>query len=213
IHPIWLYFALTVWAPLLATGTQAWFVPPRYVQFAMLPMLLTAFVLAATWRPVRGWALALPAALLFANPVASWEAVAVGNRSADHRAAAQFLIDLPLRDDDIIIAEESMTQHYYLGRVDYWLASRDLAGKFVVLHDGQFVNQYTHAVIIDSVEALERVIAGAGDRRVFVVGSAEPGDRTFFRGEALNAYLQGDHLQPIYTGPTGNRIWRAGGAD
>jgi hypothetical protein len=212
IHPVWLYFALTVWVPLLVVGTQAWFVPPRYVQFAMVPMLLTAFVVAASWRPARRWVMAVPAALLIANPVASWEAVAVGNRSADHRAAAQFLKDLPLREDDIIIAEEAMMQTYYLGRVDYWLASPQVAGQFVVLRDGRFLNQYTHSPFVDSVAALERVIAEAGPRRVFIIGTAERGDRTYFRGEALHDYLQSGSLETIYEGPTGNRIWRAGGA-
>jgi len=212
IHPVWLYFVLTVWVPLLVVGTQAWFVPPRYVQFAMLPMLLTAFVVAAVWLPARRWLVAIPAAVLMANPAASWEAVSVGNRAADHRAAAQFLKDLPLRADDIIIAEEALMQTYYLGRVDYWLASPQVAGQFVVLRDGRFVNQYTHSPFVDSVEALDRVIAGAGSRRVFIIGTAETGDRTYFRGEALQAYLQSGRLETIYVGPTGNRIWQAGGA-
>lgn len=213
IHEIWLYFALTVWVPALVVGTQAWFVPPRYVQFAMVPMLLTAFVVAASWLPWRRWLVAVPAAVLLANPVAAWQAVAVGDRSADHRGAAQFLKEMPLRDDDILIAEEAMMQSYYLGRVDYWLASPQVAGQFVVLRDGRFLNQYTHSPFVDSVAALERVIAEAGPRRVFVIGTAESGDRTYFRGEQLHAYLEGGRLDTIYVGPTGNRIWRAGGKD
>src|SRR5690606_8224255 len=43
----WLYFALTVWMPLLAVGANTWYVLPRYVEFGLVPMLLVAFVSAA----------------------------------------------------------------------------------------------------------------------------------------------------------------------
>lgn len=210
ISPIWMYFALTVWVPLVFVGVNAWFVPPRYIEFAMAPMLLTAFVVAADQLAGRRWVAALPVALLVANPVASWEAVVVGDRAADHRGAARFLQALPLREDDIIIAEEALMQKYYLGRVDYWLVSRQVGAQFVVVRDGQYVDQYTHSRLVDSVEALQRVIDGANGRRVFIIGSAQGGDRSYNRGAELDALLEGGHLPVIHEGANGSRIWAVG---
>lgn len=211
VHEIWLYFALTVWAPLLVVGASAWFVPPRYVEFALLPMLLTAFVTAATLLRGRSWLGALPVAVLAIHPPAAWTAVVEGQRYADHRAAAQFLKGLPLRDDDILVAEEVLMQHYYLGRVDYWLVSPQVAAQFVVTRNGQFVDQYTHSPFVDSVEALRRVVDEAGGRRVFVIGTSEPGSRVHDRGAELDAFLRSGALKSIYVGSDGARIWQAGG--
>ncbi len=226
IHEIWIYFALTAWGPLLVVGLNAWYVPPRYVEFALAPMLLTAFVVAAALvsrlprrqaagPAARPWLVALPVALLAINPAASWTAVAVGERDADHRAAAQFLKSLPLRPDDIIIAEEVLMQNYYLGRTDYWLASRQVAGQFVVKRDGRFVEQYTHSQFVDSVEALERVIAQATaeGRRVFIIGTSERGSSPLYnRGAEVDALLGSGRLRVIYQGEDGALIWQAGAA-
>src|SRR5690606_588028 len=220
VHEVWLYLALTAWGPLVVVGLNAWFVPPRYVEFALLPMLLTAFVIAAAlvggrrWVPVGGrpWVAALPVAVLAINPAASWQAVVEGERHADHRAAARFLESLPLRADDIVVAEEVIMQHYYLGRADYWLASPQVAGQFVVKRDGRFVEQYTHSAFVDSVEALERVIAHAKakGRRVFIIGTSENSSRIYNRGAELEALLASGRLPAIYRGADGAVIWQAG---
>ena len=210
ISAIWMYFLLTVWAPLVFVGLNAWFVPLRYIEFAMVPLLLTAFVVAAGVPTRRQWTVALPVALLVINPVASWEAVAVGDRSADHRGQAQFLKDLPLREDDIVIAEEVLMQKYYLGEVDYWLVSPQVAAQFVVMHDGHHVDQYTHSRLVDSVAALQSVIAGAQGRRVFVIGTAQAGSRRHNRGVELDAWLEAGNLPVIHEGANGSRIWFAG---
>src|SRR5690606_23967875 len=47
ISGIWMYFALTAWLPLVVVGINAWFVPPRYIEFSLVPLMLTAFVVAA----------------------------------------------------------------------------------------------------------------------------------------------------------------------
>jgi hypothetical protein len=220
VHEIWLYLALTAWAPLVVVGLNAWFVPPRYVEFALMPMLLTAFVVAAGLvsgrralpAPARPWVAALPVAVLAINPPASWTAIVEGVRHADHRAAAQFLKSLPLRDDDILVAEEVIMQHYYLGRVDYWLASPQVAGQFVIRRDGRFVEQYTHSAFIDSIEALQRLDAHARaqGRRVFVIGSSEIHNNVYNRGRELDAHLRAGALPVIYQGADGAVIWKAG---
>src|SRR5690606_30275636 len=209
ISAIWMYFLLTVWAPLVFVGLNAWFVPLRYIEFAMVPLLLTAFVLAAGITR-RQWTMALSVALLVVNPVAAWQAVAVGDRSADHRGQARFLQSLPLRDDDIVIAEEVLMQKYYLGEVDYWLVSPQVAAQFVVVRDGHYVDQCTHSRLVDSVAALQSVIAGAQGRRVFVIGTAQAGSRRHNRGVELDAWLEAGNLPVIHEGANGSRIWFAG---
>jgi hypothetical protein len=214
INEIWLFFILAAWAPLIVVGLNAWFVPPRYIEFALVPLLLTAFVLAAAVAR-RQWTAASPlvalvVAALLVNPAAAWQAVAVGDRAADHRGAAQFLQQLPLRDDDIVIAEEVLMQSYYLdGQVDYWLVSPQAAAQFVVVREGHYVDQYTHSRLVDSVAALEAVFAGANGRRVFIIGSAEGGNRLHFRGAELDRLLASGELPVVYEGANGSRIWSA----
>lgn len=213
IHPVWMYFSLTVWAPLMVVGLYAWFVPQRYIEFALAPMLLTAFVAApkllASWG--RHGAVVLLTAIVVVNPLNAWEAIVIGDRDADHRAAAQFLKDLPIRDEDVVIVEEVLMQKYYLDDVDYWLVSPQVAAQFVVREDGEYVDLYTHTPLVDSVDALERIIAEANGRRVFIVESSEGGDRTHNRGVELNALLESGTLREIYDGSNGSHIWLAGG--
>lgn len=73
IADVWLFFALCFLLPLFLVGTFGWYIPPRYAEFAVLPMLICAF---APWQQLKfhtGFATALFAVLIGAaivNPLA-----------------------------------------------------------------------------------------------------------------------------------------------
>ena len=206
----WLFFGLAVWIPLLPLGWLAWFVPLRYVEFAMLPLLLTAFAVAQSvrWSRVSAPVAALALAIVAANPAATASAVRSGRTFADHKSAAAFLRPI-LQSGDLVIAEDSLMQAHYLGHIDYWLASPEVAAPFVIPGKGDWVDQYTSARLIDTVDDLRAAIASVGEAAVYIVGSVEGGgDRSYYRGQALDELLERGNLPVVYRGRDGTRIWK-----
>jgi urea transporter len=62
IPDYWLFFLLVGWVPLLAMGMFGWYFPPRYTEFALLPVLLTAVACCQQWVST------LPAVRSLASP-------------------------------------------------------------------------------------------------------------------------------------------------
>ncbi len=208
VPEVWLLFVLAVWIPLLVVGVAAWFVPIRYIEFALVPFLLTAFVCARELLP-RG--LNVVCALLFTvlavNPLAAWRAIGVNQGFPDHKAAAEFLKGRGLAADDVVIAEEVLLQRYYVGRMDYWLTSPEIAAPFVLRRDGAWVEQYVGARVLDSVEGLKRLRATSSGE-IYIIGSREGGDRSGYRGETLNALLESSALPVLFEAPDGTKVWQ-----
>ena len=63
------------------------------------------------------------------NPFAVGNAVNAGSSFADHRGAAQYMRTVNLGPRDVVVAEEVLMQTYYLGHVDYWLYSANVAAE------------------------------------------------------------------------------------
>ena len=220
-----LFFAMAVWAPLLAIGVQTWYLPPRYTVGA-LPFFLLACVaglefLIRTWmkdRPGTGIrriaAISAPAilAVLIVNPIAL---AAVANsgyeRNPDHKGAAEFLIDLPITGEDIVIAEDVMQQVYYLGdKVDYWLRSIDNAQSYLVVSDDLPVDQYTATPHLGTGDALLDLLNENSGNRIFIIGSGEimPERDEWARNRGISEVLESDQLRVIYAGRDGiTKIW------
>jgi hypothetical protein len=167
-----LFFAISVWAPLVAIGFQTWYLPPRYT-VGMLPFFLLCFVAGLEYLSRQSWLTsrvgtrwqlagtvgAIILVFSVANPGELADVINSGyERHPDHKGAAEFVRNLPLTEDDIVIAEDVLQQTYYLGEVDYWLRSLSDARSFLVVKDGQNVDQYTSVPVIGSGSELVRVL-------------------------------------------------------
>jgi hypothetical protein len=210
-----LLMVLGVWLPLLLIGVFKWSVPLRYTAVQALPLLLTAFA-AAQWlmslRREQGRAssigpvAAAAACVLVVNPVALARTVNSGYEShPDHQGAAAFIQSLPYDDRDIVIAEDVLQQTYYLGHVDYWLQSREVAGMFVRNVDGQLRDFYTSTPLISTAEELQQLIDRRDRGAIYVIGSGENQEdgRRRARGPSLAALLESPRFRVAWRGRDG----------
>ncbi len=225
IADYWLFFLLSAWLPLLALGFMGWYFPPRYTEFALLPMLLCALAACQDWwsrasgttgvanSSVRG-AVAVAAAaasIVFINPLAAARTVNAGDKFADHRGAAQYIRSIDLGPHDIVIAEEVLMQTYYLKHVDYWLYGRDAAAKFLQRIDGKLLDEYTHTPVISTAAEMESVLNQPDRGAIYIIGSGElqEDDRQYIRGPELSAFMQSKRLKVVFVGRDGlTKVWR-----
>jgi hypothetical protein len=215
-----LFFAIAVWAPLLAIGFFAWYIPPRYAEGQLPYFLLCAFAavpfLVEELRAVRlvevvplkiGF-LALVAGVVV-NPVALARAVNPEyGYYPDHKGAAEYLRALPLKSDDIVIAEDVLEQTYYLGKVDYWLRDIEDARRFSIIRNGRLVDQYTGTPVIATGAALKHVLDTRAGRNVYVIGNGESFEngRWLFREHGIAEVLESKDLEPVYLGRDGKTV-------
>jgi len=213
----WLLALLGVWAPVFALGMFAWNVPTRYTAMSLAPMLVCALAVgqrgvdalssyvgerfAAT---VKACAAAI-AGVAIVNPALLAATVNAGYAiRPDHKGAAEFMRTQQITDDDIVIAEDVLQQTYYLGHVDYWLASRKFARKFVKRTESGIVDFYTGTPVITTTSMLEAVLRENRGKRIFVIGSGEDwrDGRRVVR-EELDDILSSDRFRTVFVGRDG----------
>lgn len=213
----WLLAVLAVWAPVLALGVFAWNVPTRYTAMSLAPMLLCA--LAIGQRGVDGLSsyvgerlastvkscAAVIAGIALVNPALVAATMNAGYAiRPDHKGAAEFMRTQHITDDDVVMAEDVLQQTYYLGRVDYWLASRMFARKFVKRTESGIVDFYTGTPVITTTDMLETVLRENRGKRIFVIGSGEDwrnGQRV--ARQELNEILSSDRFETVFVGRDG----------
>lgn len=227
-----LFGLLGVWIPMFMIGFFVWSMPPRYTVASLLPMMLCALAFAqkaTDWvqaklaernvsvrvaRPLQTIAASVTA-LLVVNPMAVAETVNSGYEShPDHKGAAEFMKAQHIVDADVILAEDVLQQTYYLGRVDYWLMSRNHARRYVELVDGRIRDFYTGAGVVSSAKMLEALLRSERGNRIFVIGSGEnqSDKRKGMRGD-MDAVLHSNQFEVVYEGRDGlTQVWRATGA-
>jgi 4-amino-4-deoxy-L-arabinose transferase-like glycosyltransferase len=212
VPDFWLFFLLGVWVPLIGLGLTGWYFPPRYTEFALLPLVLTAVAVAqrfvnaytgATFtRQRKIWASTAAALCTVAivNPLALAHAVNPGESFPDHKGAAAYMRTIKLGPSDIVLAEEVLLQTYYLGHVDYWLVSRNVAASFVEQWNGRIVDQYTHTPVIGSGEELRALLDKPDRGAIYVIGSGEGQEdgRRFMRGAGIFDLLQSNEFRVVY---------------
>jgi 4-amino-4-deoxy-L-arabinose transferase-like glycosyltransferase len=215
----WLFFTLAVWAPLILIGCVTWDVAPRYVEFALLPLLICTFATlnAVVWS--EGFEPALPlgavgAALLIVNPIAFARTVNAGySLHPDHKGAAEFIASAALRPEDIVVAEDVLQQTYYLRRVDYWLRSAENASTFVRPANGVLRDIYTNTPLIGTGAELLDLINRPDRGDIYVIGSGEfktSMQRRLMRGYGIAAVLQSPALELVHMGRDGvTSVWKA----
>jgi hypothetical protein len=112
------------------------------------------------------------------------------------------------------VAEDSIVQAYYLGRVDYRLQSVAMARAHSFLKEGRLFDQYTGARIIGSGDELLAVLDDAGARDVYVVSSSQspPGLEQRNRASGIAEAFSSDRLELIYVGrDRETKVWRSVG--
>ena len=221
-----LLFVLGVWVPLLAVGVFQWFVPLRYTEGQVLPLLLAGCA-AVQWlftrasaRRTRDGARAVPlqvvaatlAAVAFVNPMAFSRTVGAGyGIHPDHKGAAEFVRSRPLAPEDIVLAEDVLQQTYYLDRVDYWLVAPYVAVQFAQQVDGVLRDIYTAVPVMTSAEELEALIARPDRGAIYVIGSGEQQSdgRRHMRGPEIFSMLQSPRFEVVYQGRDGvTKVWK-----
>lgn len=220
-----LFVALGLWAPLFLMGLVAWDIPLRYAAGQSFPFFLAAFA-AAQWLSGIRWrapqalrsprAAAIAAAIVclaIVNPLTLARTVNAGYAiHPDHKGAAQYIRSLELGPRDIIVAEDVLQQYYYLGHVDYWLAPRYVAAKFVRHIDGRPREIYLHAPVIGSGAELDALLEDPNRGTVYVIGSGEEqhDGRRFFRGLGIQETLDSPRFEVVYRGRDNlTQVWKA----
>jgi hypothetical protein len=223
IAEVWLAVALWAWLPLIAIGILAWNPAPRYTSVALLPVLLgTVAALQGLsgylTRITGGSARALTAGVAVLgmacvlNPLALARAVNPGyDVHPDHKGAAEFMRSQHIAPEDIIVAEDVISQAYYLDRVDYWLVGSHEAERFSRLVNGRLREIYTDSGVIDTPEALRALIARPDRGTLYIIGSGENQEdgRRGMRGEGLHQLMQTADFPVVFVGRDGlTRVWR-----
>ena len=205
---------LGVWIPLLLIGWFKWNVPLRYTAAQSFPLLLCGFA-CAQWAfdrfratsvgPARA-VVAAAAGVLVVNPVALSKTVNAGySTNPDHKGAAEFIRSLPYHPGDILVAEDVLQQTYYLGHVNYWLESKDVAAPFVRTTDGVTRDFYTNTPLLGTAEDLEALIARRDRGAIYVIGSGENQEdgRLLMRGPGIARLLASPIFHEVYRGRDG----------
>jgi len=214
ISDVWLFFALCFLLPLFLVGIFSWYIPPRYAEFAVLPMLICAFApcqqLKFSTRPANAlFAVLIGVAIV--NPFAVGNAVNAGSSFPDHRGAAQYMRSVDLGPRDVVVAEEVLMQTYYLGHVDYWLYNANVAADYAERFNGKFVDIYTHTPIIGTGAEFRALIDKPDRGAIYVIGAGEEDDgRLYLLGPEIFALLKSPIFKVVYTSPNGlTQVWKA----
>jgi hypothetical protein len=220
----YLFFAMAVWAPLFAIGLLKWNVAERYTM-GELPFFLLAVVASVmyvmrntTWGAglLKNSLAAAVVAIAFVatviNPVAAWQAASNDyNDHPDHKGAAEYVRMLTPGPDDIIIAEDSINQMYYLKRVDYRLQNFIGAKNHAVLRGGTLHDQYTGLPVIGTGAEFQAVLDGGADGDIYIIGDGQVSEtlRRRNRGNGIAEILASGRLEPVFEGRDGvTKVWR-----
>ena len=120
----------------------------------------------------------------------------------DEAVARRRIRRLLSAESDIVIAEDSIVQTYYLGKVNYRLQSIEGARNHSVLRNGMLFGQYTGTPVIGSGKDLELVLSRKDGRRVYVISSEQGSDDLMRRnrGNGIAEVLSSGRLDVVYVG-------------
>lgn len=203
---------------LLAAAALDWICGWLTTRFPRLPRERTAWiagtiVIASGILGGHGIAQALRATRLTYGPVA--DPLALGfDIYPDHRGAGRFVAG-QLGPGDIVVAEDSLQQRWYVGRVDYWLRNEIESAPFLYRHqDGHLRDIY-----VNSAAATPAVLDAldAAAHRIWVITSGEThGKLDYYLTERQRQWLDrvASTHQPRYAGADGvTRVYCVNCAD
>jgi hypothetical protein len=219
-----LLFVIAVWAPVAAIGLFTWDAPPRYM-LGVLPFMVLCLLAGISYvaqetlaghrlltRPASAVAVYVALVLATVNPAAV--AVAASNdyrTHPDHKGAAEFIMALEPGPQDLLIAEDSINQTFYLGRVNYSLLAYDVAQAHAVAADGRQYGQYTGTPVIGTGNELRAVLDKHSVGAIYIIGSGENFDdgRRYMRRHGIYELLKSDRMEVIYEGRDNRtKVWR-----
>jgi hypothetical protein len=201
-----LFLTLAVWIPLLQIGYFRWNPAPRYIEGQMMPLLIGAFAIGQ-WavnalRVSAAPSLAAAAVLcvLVIDPARLQAAVdPTYAHYPDQKGAAAFVASQHPGADDIIVAEDTLMQTYYLGHVDYWLQDREAAAPFLRKVDGRWVDIYTGVPLIGSGAQLARLVKSRNRGAIYIIGSRVKANATaLVRGLGIQQELEAPAFHLVY---------------
>lgn len=119
----------------------------------------------------------------------------------DHKTAGEY-VRSQLRESDLVIAEDTIEQRWYVGRVDYWLRNHTNHGwSLYEIAEGEYRDIYVDSTIV-TPQILQQ-LKTTKDRRIWLITSAET-------SATLEHYLSKEQIdwlngikathQPAYTG-------------
>jgi hypothetical protein len=220
-----LLFVLAAWAPLFGIGIFKSDPAVRYM-LGIMPFFMLCLLAGVTYamsetrfearrlsKPFASGAALLVLVIAFVNPVAVSKAASNDYRSfPDHKGAAEFIKSINPGPEDILIAEDSINQTYYLGRVDYRLLSVTIALTHSVVIDGVLRGQYTGTPIMGTGEELLTMLDHYDKGQIYIIGSGESfvgGRRSRPRRDGIYEVLESDRLEVLYIGRDGKtKVWR-----
>jgi hypothetical protein len=201
-----LRFQVHAFAPILLLGVfGAWWLIRRFRLPRSASVAATILLALAVVRPDRGVAIVLRDYGPTSEPFASFEVV------PDHQGAGRFVLG-SARPDDLIVAEDSTQQQYYIGRVDYWLRRRQDAASYLASEStgADPYDIYTGAELLPDFDALLKLSASQPGRLIWLITSAEADSRErFYRTPETSRALE--RIRPFaqFTGRDGmTRVYR-----
>jgi hypothetical protein len=218
-----LFFAMAVWAPLVAIGFFAWDAAIRYTM-GPLPFFLLGVLAGVTYliedtglgrwllqRPTAAAAAGVALVAMMVNPTAAWQTAKNSfSDYPDQKGAAEFIKSLKPGRADILIAEDSISQTYYLGKVDYRLQSLAVAVKHSMMKNGVLYGHYTGTPVIASGRDFEAILDRGDAGNIYVIGSQfAEGMLRRNRANGIAEVLESDRLEVIYVGRDHEtKVWK-----
>jgi hypothetical protein len=156
--------------------------------------------------------LAAIATILVVNPASLAHVVNAGYAiHPDHKGAAEYIRSIGTRPTDVIVAEDSLQQTYYLDHIDFWLRGMKDAAQFVYLKAGSLHDIYTDAPLIGNGAELMALVARRDRGAIYVIGTAEfKGDELrFIRSDGIYEALKLPIFKPVFLGRDGlTQVWK-----
>ena len=218
-----LLFVLSVGMPFLGIGFFKNRIPDRYL-FQLLPFFILCCISGVVWllqfevlrrslyRFRYAYGLLFPVLLLiFINPFELSKNINPGyGRFPDHKGAADYIRGLDRHPEDVIMAEDVLQQTFYLGKVDYWLRSKDDAGFFVKDIDGVLLDNYTHTPLVGTGAELKNILEDGNRGDVYIIGSGETAtSRDYYLGNGIMEVMNRYPYKKVYLGRDNKTmIWR-----
>ena len=207
-------------------GLLRWDVAPRYT-LGVAPFGLLCFVAGASFvlsdqrRSLRAsdsigavWGAMAILAVAAINP---GNALRVSRNNydshPDHTGAAEFVRRYQQGNGEIVIAEDSIVQTYYLGSVDYRLQDVTRAADYSVVRGGVLFDQYTDTPILGSGAELEAVLSHESAKKVYIISTAQVSADLMKRnrGNGIAEVLESSLVEEVFRGRDGETVvWRAG---
>ncbi len=168
------YLVLAIAATIVLTVNDPWqddrylfMVLPQFLMVAAWGLGRAVEVLGQRWPVLRtgGATIALVAVVILAFLPAGLSAL---RRYEPDYSAAYRWVATQIADKDLVVTVRPAPAAVYLGRADY-LASEDKHQEFIMRLNGEWVDRWAGAKVVESPEAFRDQVLGSGQRVWFVI--------------------------------------------